>query len=155
MEKTSTTDAFWQEAKDSGADVSEDYWVRRIGGDPETTAIITDLVVRGLKRGTFGLQWLQERQPELKPIMGTDAMLVNFDNVPQAIVRTTQITPVAYKDITEDHLIVEGPGAHELKRWQDIHWPYWTRLLEPHGLEPTQDMLVMVEHFDLIYPSTA
>jgi uncharacterized protein YhfF len=155
VDKTDATDAFWQRAKDAGANIGEDYYVRRIGGDPETTAIITDLVVKGLKRGTFGLQWLQERQPELRPDMDKDAMLINHDGVPQAIVKTTGLTPVPYGEITEEHLKVEGPGARELKRWQEIHWPYWTRLLEPHGLEPTQDMLVMVEHFDLVYPTAA
>jgi uncharacterized protein YhfF len=48
---------------------------------------------------------------------------------------------------------VEGPGARKLEVWQGIHWPYWTRLLEPHGLEPHEDMIIMVEHFDLVYPT--
>ena len=77
---------------------------------------------------------------------------MDIDGAPHAAIRTDKLTPVAYKDITEDHLTVEGPGARKLEVWQNIHWPYWTSLLEPCGLEPSEDMIVMVEHFELLYP---
>ena len=95
---------------------------------------------------------LQERNPAITPTLGGVAVLVDSDGVPHAAIKTTKLTPVAYKDITEEHISVEGPGARKLDVWQNIHWPYWTRLLEPYGLEPSEDMIVMVEHFDLVYP---
>ena len=153
MDKTQDTDAFWNEAIKSGATAGDEYWVRRIGGDPETVNIILDLILGGEKCGTFGVQLLQERQPEITPTLGGSAVLVDFDGTPHAVIKTTSLTPVAYKDITEEHLAVEGPGARKLEVWQGIHWPYWTRLLEPHGLEPHENMIVMVEHFDLVYPT--
>lgn len=152
MEKTSATDAFWEAAKAADASLGDDYWVRRIGGNRETVDIILDLVLRGEKRGTFGVKLLQERQPEITPNLGGYAILMDMDDAPQAIVKTTQLTPVPYKDITEDHLVVEGPGARKLDVWQDIHWPYWTSLLAKHDLKPSQDMVIVVEHFDRVYP---
>jgi uncharacterized protein YhfF len=154
MEKTQATDTFWDDVKTSGADSGDDYWVRRIGGDPDSVDIILDLILKGEKCGTFGVKMLQERQPEITPTLGGVAVLVDFDGMPRAAIKTTQLTPVAYKDITEAHIAVEGPGARKLEVWQGIHWPYWTRLLEPHGLTPSEDMTVMVEHFDLVYPKS-
>ena len=47
MEKTDATNSFFQAAKESGAHVGDDYWVRRIGGDPETVNIIIGLILKG------------------------------------------------------------------------------------------------------------
>lgn len=152
MEKTEKTDAFWAKAKKSGASLGDDYWVRRIGATKETVDIILPLVLGGQKRGSFGLKPLLDRQPGPGPAVDREAVVIDMDGEPHAILRTTQLTPVPYKDIAEEHLIVEGPGARKLERWQEIHWPYWTALLEPYGLEPSQDMIVMVEHFDLVFP---
>jgi uncharacterized protein YhfF len=154
MEKTDQTDAFWQNVISKVTGGVDDYWVRRIGGDPETVNIILGLILKGEKTGTFGVKILQERQPEITPTLNGTAVLVDIGGTPHAAVTTTQLTPVAYKDISEEHhLGVEGPGARKLDVWQSIHWPYWTRLLEPHGLTPREDMTIMVEHFELIYPT--
>ena len=133
----------------------DEYWVRRIGANQFIVDSILSLVLDGEKCGTFGLKWLHERQPETTPILDGYAVLVDMDEAPQAIIKTTQIKPVAYKDITEKHLVIEGPGARALERWREIHWPYWQGLLKPYDLEPTQEMLVMVEHFNLVVPKRA
>lgn len=154
MEKTAATDAYWNEAKTTGAPIGTDYWVRRIGANKPVVDSILALVLSGEKCGTFGLKLLLDRQSAGVPKVGGVAVVVDMDGVPHAIVRTSKITPTAYKDITEDHLTIEGPGARKLDRWQEIHWPYWFELLEQHGLEPSDDMTVMVEHFELIYSKT-
>lgn len=152
MEKSAATEAYWNAAKEAGASLEDDYWVRRIGGNKETVDIILDLVLRGEKRGTFGVKLLQERQPEITPILSGEAVMVDMEGKPHGILKTTKLTPVPYQDIAEEHLLIEGPGARKLEIWQDIHWPYWTSLLAQHDLEPSQDMIIVVEHFDLLYP---
>lgn len=154
MERTVATDAYWNDAKTSGASIGKDYWVRRIGANKAIVDSILALVLSGEKCGTFGLKALLDRQPGSTPTMGGEAVVVDMDGVPHAIVRTSQLTPVAYKDITEDHLTIEGPGARALDRWQEIHGPYWSALLEQHDLKLNDGMIVMVEHFELIYSKT-
>lgn len=152
MEKTTATEAFWSEAKGAGITLGDDYWVRRMGGNRETVDIIIDLVLKRDKTGTFGVQLLQEQDPSIAPTLGMDSVMIDMDGTPRGILKTTQLTPVPYRDITEDHLGVEGPGARKLKVWQDIHWPYWSATLEQKGLTPSEDMIIVVEHFDLVYP---
>ena len=154
MEKTAETDAYWNEAKASGTWIGEVYWVRRIGANKPIVDSILDLILSGEKCGTFGLKLLLDRQPGSFPTMGGEAVIVDMDGVPHGIVRTSKLTPVAYKDITEDYLTIEGPGARQLDRWQEIHWPYWSALLDRHDLDPSDDMVVMVEHFELVYSKT-
>lgn len=152
MEKTDVTDAFWQDVKAAVPDAGETYGVRRLGANQRMAEIIYDLVKSGEKTGTFGLKMMHDRDPANTPSEGSTTVFVDFDGQPHAAVRVLSLTPTAYKDITEDHLVVEGPGARKLKTWQEIHWPHWTNLLAPHGLEPREDMTVMVERFELLYP---
>lgn len=153
MEKTDQTDAFWQEVKTAEPNVGDAYGVRRLGAHQEMSEIIYDLVKSGEKTGTFGLKHLQDRDPANTPMEGSYTVFVDFDGKPHAAVRVLSLTPTAYKDITEEHLVVEGPGAREVEQWRKIHWPHWTKLLAPHGLEPSEDMIVKVEKFELIYPT--
>ena len=151
MEKTAKTDAFWEKVKEANPDTGNDYRVRRASGNSKFAAIIMDLILTEKKRGLFGLKELQERQPEQVPVIGGVMVLVDFDGTPRGAVQTVKITPVPYKNINEEHLAVEGPDARQLNVWQKIHWPYWTQMLEPYGLEPSEDMIVVVEQFKLIY----
>lgn len=155
IEKTAATEAFWSRLKqavpDAGPDAGDEYRARYASGNPKFAEIIMDLILTEQKRGLFGLDLLQKAQPELAPTLGGVMMLVDYDGKPRGAVKTTDITPVPYKDITEDHLAVEGPDARTLSVWQKIHWPYWTQMLEPLGLKPSEDMIVIIEQFKLIY----
>lgn len=150
MEKTDLTDAFWADVQKAVPNLPDDYRVRRASGNPKFAKIIMDLILTEKKRGLFGLKDLQDRQPEQVPVMGGVMVLVDYDGIPQGAVQTVKITPVAYKDINDEHLAVEGPDARKLEVWQKIHWPYWTQMLEPYGIEPSEDMIVVVEEFKLI-----
>jgi hypothetical protein len=66
------------------------------------------------------------------------------------IIQTTQIAIINYCDITEEHLLIEGPNARTLGVWKDIHWPYWSGLLEEASLAPSLTMPIVVETFALV-----
>jgi uncharacterized protein YhfF len=151
MEKTDLTQAFWADVRKAVPDLPDNYRVRRASGNPEFAEIIMDLILTEKKRGLFGLKLLQDRQPEQVPTLGGVMVLVDFEGIPRGAVQTVKITPAPYKDINDEDLAVEGPEARQLDVWQNIHWPYWTTMLEPHGLSPSEDMIVVVEQFKLIY----
>jgi uncharacterized protein YhfF len=150
MEKTLQTDAFWESNAPTTNGMSPNYSVRRIGGNVKTTNIILELIVGGHKTGTFGLKWLQDikRQPAFS--VGCYSVLVDINNFPNAIIQTTQIAIINYCDITEEHLLIEGPNARTLGVWKDIHWPYWSGLLEEASLAPSLTMPIVVETFALV-----
>lgn len=152
MEKTDQTDAFWREVKATVPGVDDTYRIRRLGSTQEMSEALYDLIKNRDKTGTFGLKLLHDRDPANAPAVGSCTVFIDFEMKPHIAVKVMSLKPTAYEDITEDHLTVEGPGARVLKTWQDIHWPYWTKLLKPLGLEPSQDMIVMVEQFDLVFP---
>lgn len=150
-QKKEQQDAFWKTAKEAGAVSGDEYSPRRIGGDQKTTNLILDVILKGEKTGTFGLEALHERMPETKPFVGQYFVLLDGDDQPSAVIQTTDLKPIRYGDITQDDLAIEGPGARQIDVWQKIHQPYWERLLEPHGLKADDDMVVVMEKFEVVY----
>lgn len=150
MEKTEQTDAFWESKNLIRGPANPIYSVRRIGGNNKTVNIILELIKTRQKTGTFGLKWLQDikKQPAFE--VGQYSVLVDMNHHPDALIRTTEINTINYCDISEDHLLIEGPNARTLEIWQDIHWPFWTDLLEQAKLVPSLAMPIVVEKFELV-----
>lgn len=144
---------FWEAAKQAISQrLGDRFIVRRIGGSADIVDMVMAVILSEDKTGTFGLPWLQERMPETKPWIGGHTVLVDMDGAPKAVIETMELTPTPLGGITEEHLQLEGPAVRTLDLWRSIHIEYWTTLLAPYDLEPTEDMPVNVERFELLYP---
>lgn len=126
--------------------------IRCIGWDQETSETIVQLVIAGEKVGTFSLPWLHATNPDLKPEIGEYIIQTTFDGVPKALLQTTALELVTFKDIDESYTALDGPGVRDLKVWQGVHTKHWNGLLEPHGKTVEADMPVVVERFVCVYP---
>ncbi|MFW2406049.1 MAG: ASCH domain-containing protein [Gammaproteobacteria bacterium] len=150
-------DAFWEGARVAlnGTDLTQSYQVRWIGLDDATTVQVIDLIRAGDKKGTFTLPWIVERTDQPNPAVGDTIILVDFDGHPRQLVRLTDIEQVAFGAITAAHTAIDGTPVRDLEIWIPLHTRYWNAMLEPHGLEVTQDMPVLVEGFELLYDPRA
>ncbi|MBT8444217.1 MAG: ASCH domain-containing protein [Gammaproteobacteria bacterium] len=150
-------DAFWQQARSAlgGADPDRSYQVRWIGLDDASTEQVIELISVRDKKGTFTLPWIVERTGQPNPAVGDTIILVDFDGHPRQLVRLTHIEEVAFGAITAAHTAIDGTPVRDLEDWIPLHTVYWNAMLEPHGLEVTQDMPVLVEGFELLYDPSA
>ncbi len=155
MEKSDQTEAFWQKVKEVDPDAGDDYRVRSLGADQDMAEMLFDLIKTGNKSGTFGLKMLHDLDPVNAPTVGRVTIMVDFHGKPHLAVKVVEVTPVAYKDITDDHVSVDGPTMRTVEAWKGVHWPFWTALLTKHGLTPSEDMIVEVERFEQIYPTSS
>ena len=144
MEKTEQTDAVWQKVIEANPDAGEDYRVRSLGADQAMAEMLFDLIKTGQKSGTFGLKMMHDLDPANAPTVGRVTIMVDFNGKPHLAVKVVEVTPVAYKDITDDHVAVDGPTMRTVDAWKGIHWPFWTELLAKNGMEPSEDMIVEV-----------
>jgi uncharacterized protein YhfF len=154
---TAAVAAFWAEARAARPDVvkGERYRTRAIGTTRDTMSLILQHVRNGEKRGTFSLPWLHEKVPGSAPVEGDYVILLDFDGKPGALVTTMSLEHLTYQTITAAHTAIDGPSVRELEKWQAIHKPHWTKQLADHGLAFADDMPVVVEHFTLLYPTSA
>lgn len=151
MDKTEQTDAFFKNVKKQNPDIGDDYRVRSLGADQEMAEMLFDLIKTGNKSGTFGLKMLHDLDPVNAPTIGRVTVMVDFQGKPHLAVRVVEVTPVAYNNITDDHVSVDGPTMRTTEAWKSVHWPFWTDLLAKHGMKPSEEMIVEVERFEVIY----
>ena len=153
MEKTEQTDAFFEKVKEAYPDAGDNYRVRSLGADQAMAEMLFDLIKTGNKSGTFGLKMLHDLDPANAPKVDQITVIVDFHGKPHLAVKVVEVTPVAYKDVTDDHVAVDGPTMRTVEAWKGVHWPFWTDLLAKHGMEASEDMIVEVERFEQIYPA--
>ncbi len=147
-------DSFWRNAQRARPDLrlSDDYQVRWIGLDDETTRQILQLIAAGDKNGTFTLPWIVERTDQPQPTAGDCIILIAFDGTPAQLVRLTHIEQVPFGEITAEHTAIDGGPVRALEVWKPLHTQYWNALLKPFALSVSEDMPVLIEKFELLYP---
>jgi len=146
---------FWKMAKDAAnlEELGDAFQVRWIGLDADTTNQIIELITAGDKTGTFTLPWVVEQTGQPEPAVGDLIILIDFEGVPALVVRLTEIELVSFGAITEQHTAIDGTPVRDLNVWKPMHTDYWNRMLAPFGLSVSDNMPVLVEKFELIYPA--
>ena len=151
----SELDNFWRVAKQevTQAKLGDDYQVRWIGLNDETTKQILELIQTGDKTGTFTLPWIVARTDQPPPKSGDAIILVDFDGKPKQLVRLTAVDEVPFGKITSEHTAIDGTPVRGLDVWKPLHKQFWNHMLEPFDLSVCDDMPVLVEKFELLYPN--
>ncbi len=116
--------------------------------------VIVPLILRGEKTGTFALEAEIEIGGGSAPQVGDHYVVTRFDGEPVLIYRLIAVERVPYQEIAERHTAVEGPGARSVEMWRKIHWDYWGTWLRSMGREPTLDMPVLFQRFQVVFPDS-
>jgi uncharacterized protein YhfF len=150
---TAALDAFWAQARAArpAERLASDYQVRWIGLDAPSTRQIFDLIRCGDKTGTFTLPWIVERTGSPRPAVGDCIILIDFDGTPTMLVRMERIHEVPFGRITAADTAIDGSPVRDLAVWKPLHTGYWGALLQPFGLDVTEDMPVWIEKFALVH----
>ena len=143
-------DTFWAEAQKSFPGLGEDYQVRSLGIDAETTTQILEYIKTRDKVATFSLPWVIEANgfPYSEP--DTPIVLCNYEGTPNLIVRLTDVRETTFGEIGYAESSLDGPPVQDPEVWIPLHRKYWNGLLAAYGRECTDDMPVLIEPFDCI-----
>lgn len=146
-------DAFYAAARAANPTLrlADDYQVRWIGLDAETTRQIFDLIRARDKTGTFTLPWIAERTGQPAPRAGDSLVLIDMNGRPTLLVRLTQVRTAVFGKVTAADTAVDGSPVRDPAVWVPLHTQYWNELLRPFGLAVTDDMPFWVEQFELLY----
>ncbi len=133
------------------AELPDNFQVRWIGGDANSTAAILQHIRNGNKTGTVSVPEAvaASGQQETKP--GDSIILLNFDGTPALVVQVTATEIVAYGDINESHTALDGPQVRALDVWKPVHHGYFDRLLSPFGKSCTDSTPISFETFHIVY----
>ena len=143
-------DTFWEEAQKSLPGLGEDYQVRSLGIDSETTTQILEYIRTRDKVATFSLPWVIEANgfPNSEP--GTSIVLCDYVGTPHLVVQLTGVRETTFGEIGYAESSLDGPPVQDPEVWIPLHRKYWNGLLAAYGRECTDDMPVLIEPFDYI-----
>ena len=116
--------------------------------DADTCAQLT---VEGIKQATSTSLWWFETHKEPLPQIGDLYIITNWNGQAKAIIQTTKVEQVPFKDITREYAYIEGEGDKSLDYWKKVHWDYYSREMKAKGKEPTEDMIIVCEYFKTVW----
>lgn len=121
------------------------------GDEPELAERLLDAVLAGDKTATSSALWDYDDDDAPLPVAGELSILLDGENHPRALIRTTSVETTTFEEVDEDFAAAEGEDDRTLESWRAAHEAYFRRNL-PEGREFSPDMPVVCERFELLYP---
>ena len=130
--------------------------VEPFGDGPELADELVALVEQGVKRATACLVADTDSGDGPSPSQVGDLWLV-LDGRGRArcILRTAEIRIGAFDTVDEEFAYDEGEGDRTLRFWRDAHAQYFQRRCDALGIEWNEQLPVVFERFELVWPVSA
>lgn len=106
---------------------------------------LNDLVLKGLKKATAGLESEYEKEDEPIEHVGEQLVLLGNGDVNLGKIEITRIVRCAFKEVTDEFALAEGEGDLSGDDFRASHKRYWTR----QGYEINDETRVVLLFFQL------
>lgn len=126
---------------------SSDYFC----ADEYNANLCADLILRGEKRASCSMDYWYTHKGEVLPRVGHLLVVTNWNREPICIVEITSVSKCRFSEVSEAFAASEGEGDKSLEWWRKAHWEFFSRECEELGIEPSEDMLLVLEHFKVVY----
>ncbi|WP_428774800.1 ASCH domain-containing protein [Vibrio sp.] len=126
---------------------SSDYFC----ADEYNANVCADLILRGEKRASCSMDYWYSHEGEPMPCVGHLQVVTNWDGEPICIIEITSVSKCPYSQVTAEFASAEGEGDKTLAWWREAHWQFFSRECEELGIEPSEEMLLVLEHFEVVY----
>jgi uncharacterized protein YhfF len=120
--------------------------------NPEDADTCAALVLAGRKVATTPSLWFFESRGLQLPQVGDLDIVTNWAGIAQCIIRTSAVHIVRFCDVSASHALAEGEGDCSLEFWRSVHRAYYHRELQGTAYVPAENMPVVCQYFERIYP---
>ncbi|BFH61030.1 MULTISPECIES: ASCH domain-containing protein [Paenibacillus] len=135
---------FWER---QGRDKPESVSAWPFGAAPDHLA---QLVIDGIKTATCSSLISYEIENEPIPSAGDYSIILNSQDMPVAIIQTTEVNIMPMNEVSEDFASAEGEGDRSYRYWREVHEAYFKNELSRFGLEFSDDISLICERFRLV-----
>ena len=144
-----TPQEMWNAYKQINPSIGDeiDAWAFGVEAD-----LLADLVLRGEKTATASAYDLYAVEDEPLPKEGTFDVILDSQDQAVCIVEITKVSVQPFYQVSADHAYKEGEGDRTLAYWQKLHENLFSNWLHEVGLHFSQDSLVVLEEFRVVYP---
>ena len=143
---------YWQTLP-ADTDVNPAYLVDQFGDNADLANELGQLVLAGIKTATCSALWEWEAEQSSPPTVGVNTIVLDGEQHPICIIETTAVEIRPFNEVDASMAYDEGEGDRTLAYWRQEHWNYFSRVLPKIGKQPTPTMLLVCEHFQVVYRS--
>ena len=118
----------------------------------ETEDELAALTLYGLKTATSSAFPMYIYENIDLPKEGEYSVILDSQENAVCIIKTTEVKVIPYHHVESMHAFKEGEGDRSLNHWRVEHQRFFTEELERVGQVFTEDMLVVCEEFQVVYP---
>ncbi|MBX0356121.1 ASCH domain-containing protein [Halobacillus sp. Nhm2S1] len=136
-------DSYWK-----GKEKPESVKAWSFGTAPDRMA---RLVMDGVKTATCSARQAYEVEKEALPEVGEYNIILNGEDEPAAIIRTTEVEVVPFNEVTEEFARAEGEGDLSYHKWLEFHKKFFKKESEEIGYDYSEDMDLVCERFQLVH----
>lgn len=122
------------------------------GSDPQEADSLLDLVLAGRKTATASAAEAYAAEGAPVPAPGDLSIILDGSGRPRALIVTTEIDVVPFREVSAEHAAAEGEGDLSLEHWRRVHEPFLRAELAAHGLPFDESSGVVLERFRLLDP---
>ena len=145
---------YWQrylQTLSSSKDAKQIYRVDQFGDSPKLANELGQLVISGTKTASCSALWEWEAEKSPLPTVGLKTIVLNGSEIPICIIETTEVNICPFDHVDAQFAYDEGENERTLEAWRRKHWQYFSRTLAETGKEPTLEMLLVCERFQVVY----
>ena len=153
-QRSPAVEQFWRIACEAIAelDPDADYAVWSFGDSQELSDHVLAETLAGRNSATASLQWDYESDPSRLPQVGDAGVITDWSGMPRLVVITRQVDIRRYDEVDADFARAEGYLNDPLNEWREVHWAYFSRRCAVLGRHPSNEMPVVCERFEAVYP---
>ncbi len=113
---------------------------------------LANLVLNGVKTATSSLHCIYEVEKEPLPTTNNYSIILDSNDNAVCIIKTTKVYTTPFNQVTSNHAFKEGEGNRSLDYWKLVHQEFFENEISTMNLTFTEDMLVVCEEFEVVYP---
>jgi len=111
---------------------------------------LAELVRKGIKCATASLYDVYQVENDPIPVIDFHSVIINYDGLPQSIIRTTKVDIVPFEDVSAEFARIEGEGDKSLNYWRRVHNEFFSEEAELYKVSFTPRSLVICEQFEVV-----
>lgn len=122
------------------------------GSNPQEADSLLELVLAGTKTATASAAAPYAARGLAVPAPGDLSIILDGAGRPRALIVTTEVDVVPFREVDEEHAAAEGEGDGSLAHWRRVHEHFLTGELAEVAESFSPDSAVVLERFRLLDP---
>ena len=145
-----TPQTLWNQYKEINPEIGDEIDAWAFGAAPD---LLAELVAKGVKTATASAYDEYVHYEEELPEVGDLDVVLDGQGQAVAIIETTKVTVIPFREVSADHAYKEGEGDRSLAYWRQVHEELFTKWLADIGLTFSPESKVVLEEFQVVYKS--